>query len=111
MPKIKNIFKTVPIPHLKCNINFMDMEYLQGIEHKGSGFTCIGEDGDICVFIEEISKSSTALSSMPTIAHEIVHVIQILCERHGMKMENEQEHTAYLMYYLLSEVIGRDLKP
>lgn len=100
-----DVYKTVEIPHLRFKVYFLDMSKLKGVEIKGSGYTCVFEENSACIFIEDIKKSVKSLERIPTIAHEILHVIQILCEKYQMKIENEQEHTAYLMHYLLTEVM------
>lgn len=101
-----DIYKTVQIPHLRYKVQFMDMSKLKGVDIKGSGFTCISGEDTTTVFIENIGESVKKISCMPTIAHEIMHVIQILCEKFGMDVESEQEHTAYLTHYLFESLIN-----
>ena len=98
-------YKKVCIPHLCINVYFKDLSELQGIEKKGSGYTCLFGENSICVFIENIKTSVKKPECFPTIAHEVMHVIQILCEKFSMRVENEQEHTAYLTHYLLHEIL------
>lgn len=100
----KNIFKTVEIPHLEFTVHFMDLKYLKGEEIKGSGFTCISGEYEVTVFLENIKKTVESLDLMPYVAHELMHVIQIICEKYNMKIELEQEHTAYLMFYLMDSL-------
>lgn len=97
----KNIFKTIEIPHLEFTVHFMDLKYLKGEDRKGSGFTCISGEQEATVFLENIEKTVKSLDHMPYVAHELMHVIQIICETYNMTIEHEQEHTAYLMYYLM----------
>lgn len=40
------------------------------------------------------------------LAHEIVHVLQFICEDMNMTFELEREHMAYLMQYIMGQVMG-----
>ena len=102
-------YKTIKIPHLRFSVHFFDMSKLQGVEKKGSGYTCILEDGSATVFIEDIEKSIKKMECVPIITHEIIHVIQIICEKYNMKIENEVEHMAYIVHYLLEELLTPNL--
>jgi hypothetical protein len=42
----------------------------------------------------------------PTLAHEVVHVLQHIAKEKDMVFEKEEEHFAYLMHYILNEVLG-----
>ena len=79
------------------------MKYLRGAEIKGSGFTAITGDNECTIFIEDIENTKKTISRSPYVAHEVVHVLQILCEKFHMKAENEQEHLAYIAFYILEE--------
>jgi hypothetical protein len=100
------IYKSLDIPHLRFTVRFMDMKYLKGIEVQGSGYTCISGENEATIFIENIEQTVTDLKLTPWLAHEIVHVLQIICTKYNMRFENEQEHMAYLMHYLLSELLS-----
>lgn len=102
---------SVEIPHLKFTVHFMDMSKLRGVPVLGAGYTCAMEDNSICVFIQDIAESVYVADRIPFIAHEIVHVIQILCDKYKMKIENEIEHMAYIMKYLLDEVMNVKVNP
>ena len=101
-----DIYKTVNIPHLYFTVKFMDLEYLRGVEIQGVAYTAMDEKDGATIFIQDIEKSIKNPVFFPILAHEIMHVIQILCDRTSMKVETEQEHTAYLMTYLLNELLG-----
>jgi hypothetical protein len=102
-------FKTVEIPHLRFTVHFMDISKLKGVPIKGSGYTCVMEDKSICIFIENIAETVKDINHIAWVAHEIIHALAIMCEELGMKIEEEQEHMAYLMHYLLTEVIGDNI--
>lgn len=106
------IFKTIFIPHLRYTINFMDMKYLiEKDEHDrqiapiGPAYTVISGEFEITVFIENIEKSVKEINNMPMVAHELVHVLQIICEHFGWKFENEIEHCALLMNFMMEKLI------
>ena len=98
-------WKSVPIPHLRHTVHFADMSTLQGIEVMGGGYTAVINEDETIVFIDKISESVKLVENAPMIAHELMHVIQILCEKMKMQIENEKEHTAYLMSYLFDELL------
>jgi len=104
--KVNNKYKTVEIPHLRFEVHFMDIKWLRGVDIKGAGFTCISGEDEATVFLEDIENTVKNIALMPFLAHEIMHVIQILCDRFSMKIEQEQEHTAYLMHYLMDKLIN-----
>ena len=79
------------------------MKYLRGMEIKGYGCTTMTGDDECTIFIKDIENTKKTLSRVPYVAHEVVHVLQILCEKFHMKAENEQEHLAYIMFYILEE--------
>jgi len=40
------------------------------------------------------------------LAHELIHVLQFICEDRNMNFLLEQEHTAYIMQYLMGKIRG-----
>jgi hypothetical protein len=110
-------YKTVEIPHLRATVRFFDLSKLKGIPIQGSAYTCIlGEESkngavEIGIFFEDIKGTVKMLERQPTIGHEIVHAIQILCEKRSMKVENEVEHLAYIYHYLHEQLLGIHINP
>ena len=100
--------KEIKIPHLKYTIQVRDLSELKGVKKKGGGYTAIVDENTACIFIEDLKETVKHIENIPHIAHEVMHVIQIICENFGMSIENEQEHTAYLMFYILEEIIKYD---
>ena len=106
--------KKILIPHLKLTILVSDLSKLKGLEKKGSCFTTrlenINPEKDrklgIGIFIENLEETIKIKENFPIIAHEVMHAIQIICEEYGMNIETEKEHTAYLMSYILEEIIN-----
>jgi CRISPR/Cas system-associated endoribonuclease Cas2 len=101
--KIK-YYKKAYLPHIHYTIYFKDLSELQGVEIKGSAYTIDFDKNTSIVFIENIKKNSKEKNALPTIAHEIVHVLQNICESRMMDFTSEKEHTAYIMSYLLNVV-------
>jgi len=101
------IYKTIKIPHLRHEIRFMDMSMMSGVEIKGSGFTAKQDENITIVFFEDIENTLKKVESAPYIAHELVHVLQILCEKIHSDIVDEQEHMAYIMHYIYSELLTK----
>ena len=43
---------------------------------------------------------------IPTLAHELVHVLQYIAEARHIDMMQEMEHMGYLMSFLMNEILG-----
>lgn len=106
-------YKKVEIPHVRFTVYFMDLSQLQGVPKLGAGYTCVFEDTfhqdgrtNVCIFLQDIEDNLKNIEFVPYVAHEIIHALQILCENLGMRIEEEKEHTAYLMHYLLEQALS-----
>ena len=97
-------YKIIPIPHLRYKVVIDDLSVLQGEKIKGSAFTCISGEYEATILIKDIEETLKHKENYILVAHEVMHVIQILCETFNMKIEEEQEHTAYLLVYLIDEI-------
>ena len=53
------------------------------------------------IFIDSPVKTS----DIPSVIHEIVHVLQYLCADRGIDFSQEQEHTAYIAQHILNEIL------
>lgn len=100
----------IELPHLRATVGFADLTKLKGVPEQGSAYTTLiseSPDKDILigVFIKDINKSIKIIGRFPMIAHEVVHVLQILCEHRMMTAEKESEHLAYITSYLLEELL------
>ena len=107
-----NYYKKVELPHVRFTVYFMDLSNLMGVPQLGAGYTCVLEDTfkkdgrtNVCIFLQDIEENVKNIEFVPYIAHEIMHALQILCENLGMQIEEEKEHTAYLMHYLLEQAL------
>lgn len=88
----------------------MDLTKLKGMEIKGSAYTCVfGEDDnlnlDIAIFYTDIANSVKKIECMPMIFHEIIHAIQIICEKRSMNIEQESEHFGYITSYITENLL------
>lgn len=101
-------YKTIEIPHIRHTVKFYDISQLNGVEIKGSGYTSIEDENTTLVFFEDIKNTVNDIKLSAWVAHELVHVLQIICEKLGARFENEQEHMAYIMHYLMSELQLKD---
>lgn len=108
-----NYYRKVLLPHIRTTVTFTDITNLQGIDIGNAGGYCVevsenfqstGET-DIYIFLRDIKKNVKKMRYMPYIAHEILHAIQIICTNLHMRIEEEKEHTAYIMHYLMEELI------
>lgn len=105
-------YKKIEIPHIRFTVYFMDLSRLQGVPKLGSGYTCVFEDTfqedgrtNVCIFLKDIEEIVKNIERVPYIAHEIMHALQILCENLSMSIEEEKEHMAYIMFYLLEQIL------
>lgn len=109
MKKIES-YKSVCLPHIRTTVHFLDLSKLKDVPITGSAYTIkMGDDPykiDICVFIKNIKSSTKKIMWMPIIAHELVHVIQLICSEIQTNIQEEQEHMAYIMTYLMGELLG-----
>ena len=104
-------YKTFEFPYMGVRVEFADMSQMHGLEIKGEGYTCIFDMDDgwltVGVFVADIAQKATPKYA-PLFAHEMVHVLQAICEARHMKFENEIEHMAYIMSYILEELFKND---
>lgn len=104
MRKLKNkkAYK-IQIPHLGYTI-------IYGINKK----EFIDRQANSVMFAENTNKNMGAIifrkqpndADISTVAHEVVHVLQFICRRRNINMEDETEHMGYLMQYILNEIRG-----
>lgn len=68
------------------------------------------------MFAENTNKSTATIVFRGTpndlqsgaVAHEIMHVLQFMCRRRNIVMEDETEHMGYLMQYIFNEIYDRE---
>lgn len=106
MKEEKHVFKKVSLPHLAYTVVFKDLSSLKGVEIKGGAYTVEFDEHSSYVFIFDIAETVKKPHNFPLIAHELTHVLQNICKARLMTFGEEKEHTAYIMAYLLNEVLG-----
>lgn len=102
-------YKTIHLPHIRTYVHFMDLSKLKGVPILGSAYT-MKMQGDrnkieICVFFKDIKELVKLPQNFPIVAHEIVHVIDYILEEIGGSLNEEKEHMAYIMHYLLEQLV------
>lgn len=60
-------------------------------------------DRDSCeLFINQPIKPH----QVPTLAHELIHVLQLIAEERNIHFTSDREHFGYLMQWLMNEILG-----
>lgn len=64
-----------------------------------------------CAFARNVSCGVVELyfakmASPPTVTHECVHAVQMICNSKMIDMVSEMEHVAYMVDYLVAKVLG-----
>lgn len=49
-------------------------------------------------------------SDIPTLCHELIHILQHICKERDILFTNEEEHCAYMFQYMLNEILGYEYK-
>lgn len=99
----------IKIPHLHATVTVQDMKFLKGVEIKGGGFTCKGQDEErhtnYHIFFMDFEEMKKIPQNFPMIAHECLHAVQYIAEDYGIELSEEKEHGAYLLTYLLEQIL------
>lgn len=98
--------KTILIPHLHYKVHLKDSRKAKG-EVKDFLKTYIA-----CA--QELNRHESIIwtqmpvkeHDIPTIAHELIHVLQNICKWHHIDFIEEKEHCAYLFNFMFNEMIG-----
>lgn len=66
-------------------------------------------------YTERLDNNSAVLHLPPRqtpgdLAHELIHVLRFICESRNMDFTLESEHMAYIMQYLMAQVLGYQWK-
>ena len=101
--KLKKAY-TIPIPHLGYKVIYgVNPKEFTGRQEKSLMFA---EDTNKNAGAIIFRKTPTDLES-GTVAHEVMHVLQFMCRRRNICMEDETEHMGYLMQYIFNEIYNR----
>jgi hypothetical protein len=90
----------IPHLHYKINVSFKSKKFLDNL-----GIQCACEhikNGEVTIHFKRKPKNT----DFPSVAHEVMHVIQRIAHDRGIDMIKEEEHCAYLMHYILNKILG-----
>ena len=99
------IIEEIEIPHLAYKVKVvLDPKEFYGEYHNS---LMLAEDtGRSLATIYLRKPIPKTRKIIPTVAHEVMHVIQYICRNRTIKMEKESEHMGYLMQYILANILG-----
>ena len=93
-------FGTIDVPHLGYTVRVKRLR--RGVDGADPGWIAYAKD--VGGGVAELYFNEWC--SPPTVAHEVVHVVQYICRRKSIAMVKEMEHVAYLTDYLTAKVLG-----
>ena len=100
----------IKIPHLKYTVFILDKSKAVGItkEYLKTRNACAVRVNNTTatVFI----KMPVKQLQFPLLVHELVHVLQYIARDRDMDFIQEQEHFAYIMHYILNQVLGYEFQ-
>jgi hypothetical protein len=88
----------IQIPHLAYTITLKDAYH----KSMGNMPSCQKVDNGNCIIWmpKKIRKEVT------TVAHEVVHAVQFICNSRDIDMVQEQEHIAYMVQYIMAKILN-----
>ena len=100
----------IKIPHIHYEVEVLDIKKSKGIakDMLADKFVAVTEylNHKSIIYINLPIKTK----DIPTLCHELVHVLQNICRDKRITFINEEEHTAYIFQFLLDTIMGYDLK-
>lgn len=93
--------KRILIPHLAYTVNVKEPGKNKPITN-AVAWVEWDSDNECSLYIKQPIKPY----QVPTLAHELVHVLQHISEARGIHFASEREHLGYLMQWLMNEVLG-----
>lgn len=98
------------IPHMKIYIPHLDYTIIT------KPFKAHSAVPNAQAYVERIDDRTSYLylqkkNTPPGLAHEVVHILQNICADRDMNFIIESEHMAYLMQYILGELLGYEWIP
>lgn len=91
--------KTVSLPHLAYKVRFRYFTKAPPNLPNALAY-CRHNHSSMCTVYVHKKEAVSA------IAHELTHVLRWICLDRNMRFTDEAEHMAYLMQYLMGEVLG-----
>ncbi len=97
----------IKIPHIGYTVTIQDIKTAKGEarDFLSKGYLACAHRVDL--------NNSTIYVTLPikvkdhaTLGHEIIHVLQHICDSRGIEFIHEQEHIAYIYQYIFNEATG-----
>lgn len=91
--------KTVYIPHLNYTVRFRPFKKPPPAIRNARAWIRRDDANGCTIYVGPRETPSQ-------IAHELVHTLRYICIDRHMDFEDEDEHMAYLMQYLMGQALG-----
>lgn len=85
------------LPHINY---YVQVKFLSG-KTVFKAVTKKDSENQCTIFLSKREKNNS-----PLIAHELVHVLQFICDSRLIDFVHEQEHLGYIMQFLLGRILG-----
>ena len=96
--------KDIYIPHLNYRVRVRQLKPHPDLPHAQAWVSA--DDRNNCTLYLDLKHKLIA----GDVAHELIHVLQAICLNRNMDFRIETEHMAYLMHWLMGEVMGYEWK-
>lgn len=96
---MKTFVKTVYLPHLNYTVRFRRFKKPPDCIDRAVAWIRRDNASGCTVYLPEIATPAS-------VAHELIHALQYICEDRHMDFNREFEHMAYLMQYLMGNAYG-----
>lgn len=94
------------IPHIHYTLKVKDVSKAKSYvkELLKTKVACFHKEDNFngCIYIKLPIKNF----EVPLLAHEVIHCLQHICETRNIDFVDEKEHMAYLMSWILNEILG-----
>lgn len=101
---MKLVFRDIKIDHLGYVIKIKDIK-----KHPRKNYVMYVErlNSNSCSLV---TKRNITISDIPTLAHEVVHILQYIAEARNIDLIYEQENTGYLTQFIFNKLLGFEYK-
>lgn len=95
--------KKILIPHIFYEVELKDLSKAPQEIKDHNYFACVQKKRFKSIIWCTLPINE---KNIPTLAHEIVHVLQNICFDYSIDFVTEQEHTAYMYQFIFNSLIG-----
>jgi hypothetical protein len=88
----------IPHLHYTIKVNFKATKYLNSV---GLEACVLYNKNNLVLCLRREPKPI----DFPTVAHEVLHLIQYICRDRNINMTEEIEHCGYLMQFILNKIL------